>query len=299
MSDTLTTASAPETKLDILKVIEGIELSGKVNTDEDVLAAQVRSAVRRGHVQVRGQPTKGDRVCLVGSGPSLTDTLPELIELLREGAKLVTVNGSYAWALAHNLLPSAHFVMDARASNARFVDPPIPRCHYLIASTCHPDLWDRVAGRPNVWMWHPVNKTEAAGQFLDRYFLGQWQPVGGGTTIITRALYVLRILGYLRFDLFGVDSCWLHDEHHAFPQPENAGDKQYRVTVAPTGHPGLARTFRCSGWHLAQLQDILRILRVNGDMALMAFHGDGLIAHALKVHADLADAEIRETTGGV
>lgn len=297
MSDSLTTTATPEAPLDILKVIEGIELSGKVNTDTETLTAQVASAIKRGAQQVRGQPTKPDHICLVGSGPSLNDTLPELLELLRAGARLVTVNGSYGWALAHNLVPSAHLVMDARASNARFVDPAIPRCQYLIASTCHPDLWDRLEGRPNVWMWHPVTKTDPAGALLDRYYLGQWQPVGGGTTIITRALFVLRILGYLRFDLFGVDSCWLGGAHHAFAQPENAGDKKYRVTVAPTGHPGLARTFLCSGWHLAQLQDVLRILRVNGDMALMAWHGDGLIAHALKVNANLADAEIREAGG--
>lgn len=287
MSDVLTSEA------DILKVIDGITLpEGLVNTDDDTLRAHITSALRRGHQQVRRQALQPDRICLLGGGPSLNDTLPELLELLRDGAKLVTVNGAYQWALDHNLTPQTQIVMDARASNARFVDPPLPRCHYVMSSTCHPELWDRLEGRERVWIWHPVQRTDPMAADLDAYYLKAWEPVGGGTTVITRALFVLRMLGYVRFDLFGVDSCWLQGKHHAYPQPENDGDHRYRVTVSPSGHPELAREFVCAGWHLKQVEDVLKILRINGQHFLLNVHGDGLLAYVMRSSAEALDTDI-------
>lgn len=287
MSDVLT----PEA--DILKVIEGITLpEGLVNTDDETLRAHVTSAMGRGHQQVRRQALQPDRICLLGGGPSLNDTLPELLELLRDGAKLVTVNGAYHWALEHNLTPQTQIVMDARASNARFVDPPLPRCHYAMSSTCHPDLWDRLEGRERVWIWHPVQRADPMAADLDAYYLKAWEPVGGGTTVITRALFVLRMLGYVRFDLFGVDSCWLNGQHHAYGQAENDGDHRYRVTVNPSGHPEMAREFQCAGWHLKQIEDVLKILRINGQHFLLNVHGDGLLAYVMRSSADALDTDI-------
>lgn len=287
MSDTLT-----ETP-DILKVIDGLTLpEGLVNTDDETLRANIRSAMRRGHKQVRRDGLKPDRICLLGGGPSLDDTLPELLDLLRDGAKLVTVNGAYHWALAHNLTPQSHIVMDARECNARFVDPPLPRCQYVMSSTCHPTLWDQLDGRDHVWIWHPVQRTDVLAADLDDYYLKAWEPVGGGTTVITRALFVLRMLGYVRFDLFGVDSCWVGGKHHAYPQAENDGDQRYRVTVNPSGYPEMAREFVCAGWHLKQVEDLLKILRINGQHFLLNVHGDGLLAYVMRSSADALDTDI-------
>lgn len=287
------TAVLTRSDTDILRVIEGLELpEGQVNTDDQTIRANIRQAMRRGHPQIRRQALQRDRICLVGGGPSLDDTLPELRDLIFEGAKLVTVNGAYQWAIGHNLEPKTQIVMDARASNARFVDPPLPRCNYVLSSTCHPDVWDRVEGREKVWIWHPVQRTDVLAAELDDYYLKAWEWVSGGTTVITRALFVLRLLGFTRFDIFGVDSCWLAGRHHAYPQPENEHDPCYRVTVAPTGYDEMARAFQCSGWHLKQIEDLLRIIRVNGDHFLLNVHGDGLLAYVLRTNAAALDTTI-------
>lgn len=278
-----------------MKVIEGLHLSGVTNTSDEQIRANVISAIRRQHPQVKQQPAKKERVCLVGSGPSLTDTKDELVEILRDGAKLVTLNGSYHWALEQNLMPSCQVLLDARPCNARFVEPVIPNCQYLVASTCHPDVWDRLEGRDRVWIYHPAQKSDPnLAAALDEYYFGHWQPIQGATTVASRALFALRTLGYLRFDLFGIDCCWLGDQHHAFPQPENEKDKPFRFTAAPSGHPELERSFICTGWHLKQLEDFLQIIRHAGQHFLLAVHGDGLLAWSLRVNADLAEAEISQ-----
>jgi hypothetical protein len=283
----ITVALAP----DPLKVLEGIELSGDLNTSEGDVLANIQHSIRLGYPQVKPQPAQPDRVVLVGGGPSLEETFGELRDLVFAGAKLVTVNGAYQWCLDRNLRPSAQIVLDARATNARFVQPTVPGCKYLLASQCHPETWAAVRGCPEVWIWHSLSEASAYKDVLDAYYLKAWHGVIGGTTVITRALVLLRALGYLRFDLFGVDSCWLDRSHHAFDQPENDLDRRMRILVHPTGHPELGQTFDCAPWHLQQLQDFLQIVRIHGHHFLMSVHGPGLLAYALRASAELVLTE--------
>lgn len=279
------------------KVIEGVELKGKQNVDEETLLENIRYAIRQHHPQVRRQAPQMDRICLVGGGPSLTATEPELVQLLHEGAKLVTVNGSYHWALSRNLRPQTQVIIDARPGNERFLDPPVPGCNYLISSQCAPSVWDAVANRERVWVFHTVLRDfTAAAELLDQHYFKRWESVNGGTTVASRALYALRILGYLRYDIFGVDCCWDAEGklHHAYPQPENEKDKRYNVTIAPGDAPDRSRTFYCSGWHLKQYEDFLQIIRAVGQQFLLNFHGDGMLAYTLATNADLSDAVITE-----
>jgi hypothetical protein len=271
-----------------LQVIEGIEFHGQINVADESLLANVRSAIRRNHPQIRPQPPTYERAAIVGGGPSLNSTLSELTDVLKEGAALITVNGSYHWCLEHNLIPKTQIVLDARPSNARFVKPYLPNCRYVLASQCAPELWDAVEGYQNVWIFHAVN--EAEGPFkdlLDDYYHGNWYGVGGGITVVTRAISLLRSIGCLRFDLFGVDCCFLDGEHHAYPQEENERDKAYTFKVSPVGHPELEQKFECAPWHAKQFECFLQMIRVNGHHYQLNVHGNGLLASALAMNADL------------
>ena len=279
LTEVVTTTTAQP---DILKVLEGVEMRGTINTPDDGLLANIRHSIRLGYPQVRPQPPQTDRIVLVGGGPSLEDTFDELRDLYFQGAKVVTVNGSYAWCLERNIRPSAHVLLDARPENARFVQPNVPQCKYLLASQCAPETWAAVEGRPEVWIWHAVAPDNTVLKpTLDAYYAGQWMPTPGGTTVIMRALLLLRAMGFLRFDLFGVDSCYMHGKGHAYEQPENATDKAYAFNVHPTGHPELSRTFMCAPWMAKQLECFLQSIRLHGHQFLLNVHGDGLLAYAL------------------
>lgn len=278
-----------------LNVLEGVSLSGKINVDEVELLANVRAAIRRPYPQVRPQPPNHERVVLVGGGPSLTETLPELVDLIQDGAKLVTVNGSYQWCLRQNLSPRTQVVMDARASNARFLEPAIKRCNYLLASQCAPETWDAVEGRSDVWIFHAAAGSDGPlKELLDAHYLGNWFGVGGGTTVITRALSVLVTLGYRRFDLFGVDSCFMNGQHHAYEQVENESDRPLAFDACPPDAPELRRRFYCAPWHVKQLECMLQMIRVNGGLFQIAVHGDGLLAFALRANAELKSVNAKE-----
>ena len=280
---------------DRMNVLEGIQLQGAVNTTDDVILENIRASIRRGHAQVKPHPDQGDRVVLVGGGPSLESTLPELRDLIFDGAKLVTVNGAYRWCIEHNLQPKTQIVMDARASNARFVDPPVPYCNYLFASQCHPALWDAVQGRDRVLIFHAATGDDPrVKQLLDDYYLGQWIGIGGGTTVMTRAVWLMRTFGYLRYDLFGVDCCWMDGAHHAYDQPENSRDKRIPFRVRAAGRDEPSRVFRCAPWHVKQVEDFLQEIRINSTRFMLNVHGDGLLAYVLR---DLADDLTLEQIG--
>ena len=269
-----------------LNLIEGLSVTGELNTPMPQILEQIRYGIRQGHPQARKELAKPDRIALVGGGPSLAGTLPELRELVFAGAKVITVNGAYHWCLEHNIFPTAQIVLDAKPSTARFLLPAIPRCTYFIASQCHPDTWAAVAGRDRVVIYHALNtnaKDIPEVPILNAYYgEGKWLPIVGGSTVTTRALVLLRHGGFLRFDLFGIDCCWLHGQHHAFAQPENDRDKRYRITVQQTRGEPNPQHFECAPWHVTQFNDLLQMIRVNGQHFLLNVHGSGLLAYAMR-----------------
>lgn len=257
--------------------------NGLVNTTDEAILSNIRAAIRRQHPQIRPFPPQHDEVCLVGSGPSLKDTEGELVDLYMGGAKIVTVNGAYQWCLERNLRPSTQVMLDARPSNARFLQPAVPRCQYVLASQCAPEAWDAVQGRPNVWIFHAAVSEGPIRALLDAYYHGNWWGVGGGVTVATRALNLLSMVGFRRFHLFGIDCCWMGKVHHAFPQVENEADQWFDLDLSIGNRPETKRTFRVSPWHCKQFEDFAQAIRINGDHFLLQVHGDGLLAYAIHI----------------
>lgn len=277
---------------EVLKVIEGVELSeGHMNVANDQILKNVEHSIRLGYPQVHTQPPKPDVIALVAGGPSLNDTIDELREVVFEGAVIVTVNGSYQWCIEHNFKPQAQIVIDARPENAHFLEgPEVPGCRYYLGSQCHPDLWAKVEGREFVGICHTLGPDdEPLQELLDRYYCKRWEGIAGGTTVTSRAVGLLRALGYLRFHLFGVDSCFMGETHHAYNQPQNDTDRMLKIAAhGVEGHTNeVSRDFNVAPWHLKQLEDFLRFVKVNGDKFLLSVHGDGLLAYTLKNYANI------------
>lgn len=261
---------------------------GEVNVSDEGLIANINHSIRLGHPQLYSQPMRPEKVCIVGGGPSLKDTFPKLLAELRAGAKLLTLNGAYNFCMERNLTPSATLVLDARPSNARFVAPLLPECRYWIASQAHPDTWQAVSEAKHVGIWHAAQNGSDSpiSQILDKFYLKQWHGAAGGTTVFSRGIGLARMLGYLRFEAFGIDSCFLEGDHHAFPQIENEADRPIKVTVAPENDPSLSKDFITTPWMLKQAEDVMIMIQNLGDNFLINFHGDGLISHMIKTASE-------------
>lgn len=250
------------------------------NTSDEVLLAQVAQNIRRGLPQAFPHQPNDKTAILVCGGPSLATTEKELAKAVWAGGKIFAVNGAYQWCIDHNLRPSAAIMLDAREFNSRFLREPVEGCKYMLASECHPSTFDVCRGR-DILLWHACSAGDAGYEVLKEYYFGRVHPVTLGTTVGIRAISLLRLLGFQLIDIFGLDSCWLDDAHHAYPQPENT-DLRIPVWLRPQDRDDKASRFECAPWHMKQFEDFLQLIRERGDMFQLSVRGPGLIATALR-----------------
>lgn len=284
-----------------------------LNTAEEEIRAQVRHNVAQGWQQVIPHEPSDAEVLILGGGPSLAAFEAEIRERKAAGAKIVTLNGAYTWALEHGLGPVTTVIVDAREFNKRFVQPIREDCLYLIASRCHPAVLEGLP-KSRTYLWHDtgdliedilkeaypptlglVPGTEDQATILPGYW-----PVPGGSSVLLRAIPLLRMLGYSRFHLYGCDSCLTGDAHHAFAQPENDSAPVIPICVTLDGHlgpiePGReGRIFACHPWMVAQASEMVDLIRSPiGEHIELEIHGDGLLAYILELAAAAASAEAK------
>jgi SAM-dependent methyltransferase len=253
---------------------------GKLNIGEDQVRANVRANVAAGWQQVEPHAANDAECMILAGGPSLAAHADMIHAMRAAGVKLITLNGAYNWAVEQGLKPSAQVIVDARAFNARFTRPVVPGCKYLIASQCDPGVLEGLP-RELTYLWH--TGSEYSKEDLDAAY-PVWWLIPGGSTVMLRAIPLMRLLGYQRFHLFGFDSCLDGDAHHAYAQPENDTEVVIPATVG-------GRTFRCHAWHIAQAQEFMNLVKFLGDEIELEVYGDGLINHILRTGAQISDNE--------
>jgi SAM-dependent methyltransferase len=261
---------------------------GVLNTTEELVKGNVRHNIFHNFnnedepwQQIVPHETNDMEVMLLGGGPSLAEFEDEIKVKRAEGIKLVTMNGAYNWAIERGLRVSAQIVVDARPFNARFTRPVLdlsedyPGCKYLIASQVDPSV---LQGLPveRTYLWHTT--ADMFREILDERY-DRWYGIPGGSTVLLRAIPLLRILGYHQFHLYGCDSCIARagDQvlDHAYPQPENAPEPIMPVNVG-------GKIYACYAWHVAQAQQFIDMIRFMGHEIELNIPGDGLLAHILK-----------------
>lgn len=259
--------------------IQPVKIVGELNVTKDQIRANVSANLSHGWQQVTPHLTTEVEVMVLAGGPSLNSQTDTIRRLREEGVKLVTLNGTYKWALYHDLKPSAQIVVDGREFNARFTKPVIEDCKYLISSQCAPPVLN---GLPHerTWLWH--SGVDHIRDLLDAHG-APWWPIPGGSTVMLRAIPLLRMLGFHRFHLFGFDSCLDGESHHAYEQPENDNKLIVQTTCGD-------RTFQCHAWMVNQAREFQDLVRYLGDEIDIEVYGDGLIAHVLRTAAELDTA---------
>jgi len=160
---------------------------------------------------------------IIGGGPSLKDNLGSLKSKIRTGAHVLTTNGTLKFLMEKGLKPDYHAQFDARPENSSFVEGG-PEITYLIGSMSSPKVLDALEGK-RVILWHGGFDLDEQLKILAPYQNRPISVIGGGYTIGLRALTLGYQMGYRRFVLYGVDSSFKEDEHHAYAQALNDGDK--------------------------------------------------------------------------
>ena len=261
--------------------------SGVVNVSEDIIRANIKFNNAQDWLPVQPYPTNDTEVMILGGGWSLNEHIDKIRELQDKGVKIITLNGTYQWAIEHELKIGAQVIIDARPFNARFAKPVLDGVKYFIASQCDPSVFEGLP-KDRTFIWH-INQNLVSDILKDTN--KQFYPVPGGSTALLRAIPLFRMLGFKKFYLFGCDSCLSpNNEHHAYPQPENDSEIILPMTLNPSG-----RVFYGHSWMLSQAQEFMDLLEFLGDEFELEVYGDGLLNHILQTVADLADEENKIT----
>jgi len=264
---------------------DDVVLDGKVNTDLEEVRENIQINSETPYQTIVPHELQETEVMLVAGGPSLNDYKDEIIQLRAEGTPLITTNGTYNWAIENGMTPSMQLVIDAREFNKRFVTPVVDDCKYVIASQASPKVFE---GLPleRTYVWH-VNLKEDVAELLNELY-EIWFACPGGSTVTLRGLCLLRMLGFHKIHVYGFDSCYRDEEHHAYEQPEN----DYKSMTVPVSVGG--KVFQCDPWMYSQAREFLQMVGMLGDEIDLDVKGDGLIAHMIKTGAALSALEENE-----
>jgi uncharacterized Rossmann fold enzyme len=211
---------------------------------------------------------------LIGGGPSVLDTLPEIANRQEDGQTIFALNGAAHWLTERGIVPDYQVILDPRPENVRFVKPPVAK-KYLIASQCHPHVFDWLA-REDVMLFHHAEDG------IDQHFEGNPLVIGGGITVGLVAMALVYALGYRKLHLYGYDSSDRDGDGHAYTQAETKAEELRREIWLDH------RKFMCSPGMFAQANAFEGFARMMAEHnALITVHGSGLLPSIARKMAGL------------
>lgn len=171
---------------------------------------------------------------IIANGPSAmsADTSGETL----------AVNGALK-LFARGVGPTYWAACDPQEIVASFIpDNPPTNTIYLVASHCHPKVFEKLKGR-DVRLWH-VDNPDTRDLTVD-----------GVPTAVSITLVVMQLMGrmgYRRFETWGWDGCYLDGRDHAVGQA-HSGDN---ITIRVGDHD----TFDTTSTWAAEAQDAVMLL---------------------------------------
>ena len=250
----------------------------KLNVDEEVRCANIAANAKLDFPHIMPHQPQDIEIMLLCGGVSALDCKDDIIQKREAGMPLVTVNGSFNMAIDWGLRPSLQCVLDARKFNKRFVSQMpgyTDTTKFIIATQCDPSLF---VGLPEdrTYLWTVSGSMETLNIVKENYgeVYKDWWPCDGGSTVALRALVLLRMLGFSKIHIYGMDSCNF-DDHHAYDQEENDGNRSYPVIVGKGRDT--EKEFNCEAWHLFQANDFMAMVPRYFMDCDLAVYGNGLI----------------------
>lgn len=194
--------------------------------DEATREQQCESNLARGLpvCQIQMPPKKTGRLAIVGCGPSILDYWNEIVE-----HKFIwAINGAYGYLLNRGLVPD-FVTADPHEAVLEHVTVTNKASKFYLTSVAHPSVLDHLEGH-KVRLWHSDGNAPE----------GYEPRVVGGSTTVTRAICLARMLGWRDITVYGAESSFedkrniTDDENSDFFEiavPHGSG-RIYKTTMA-------------------------------------------------------------------
>lgn len=262
------------------------------NTSEQI-DANIEASLRRKYIPLTELLGKeSGTVSIVGSGPSLKDTWKDI------KGDVIACNASNQFLLERGIVPKYVMIFDADILAEEFVTTPHKDVTYLIASRCHPKLFEHLEGY-RVVVWHAKGDLNIEKILEKRQ---RMEPmVGGGSAAVTRTMFLSHPLGYRTMHLYGADSSYNNAEtkkrydREVIEKDDLKGSADHsHIRRSTTVEKFLSimvngRVFHTTPWMAAQAEDFKVLVPSLQRLGMkIVVHGDGLIPHlARAMHLDV------------
>lgn len=261
--------------------IDDVVTEVKYCVEKDVHNLHIAKSIAAGYPPIpvaNNGEIKKESIAIVCSGPSLAQSW----EQVRMCTHVLTCSGAHDYMIEREIIPHFHMETDPRPHKAVFTRKPDSRTKYLIASSCHPDVFANLKGHA-VHIWHVVPADE-----LHRMPRGHWM-ITGGCNVGLRALVMARLMGYVDVHVFGMD-CSAGDADKVFhvnAHPNEPKEKSRRIVRVGD------KAFFSSGVFIECARQFFKETMLLSDVRV-TLHGEGLLqALAIQKMADPAEIEKR------
>jgi len=213
---------------------------------------------------VPSETLTSEPIALVCYGPSLKKNWEDI----RKFKKIMTCSGAHQFLLEREITPTYHVDLDPREHKVKMLGTPNKDTEYLMASCCHPSMWELLEGY-KVKLWHIFNNEDEKELPLS-YPPGEWI-LTGGNNVGLRLMVVARALGFTNQHIFGMDCSFPKgDEHHAGVHL-NTHKKLYEVPYA-------GKVFYVEPVMLTYAHQFFHEIKQLPDVSFNLY-GDGLLQH--------------------
>ena len=207
-----------------------------------------------------GQPAS---ISVVGYGASLLDTWQHIPR------PILTCSGAHNFLVERGIIPDFHVELDSRLEKLAFLSNPQKQTKYLIASLCHPFVWPKLEAY-DVEYFHALNSQHTV-DWVTAHDPGS-VVMGGGCLVGTMAIHIAGMLGYGRFNAYGLDCSavngkWHAGDHHNTPRNSRralVGNRFFETT----------RTLITGAWEYYERTAPVADVTLHGDGMLKAIQQD-------------------------
>ncbi len=241
-----------------------VEFDVQLPTTDAVLHEHVLHALSLGLVEAERRPYQRSQPHLkvIASGPSA-----KLATL--DGATLA-VNNALQLFTDQDKSPTYWAGCDPQQHLADFLKNPPTNTIYLVASKCHPDVFEALKDR-KVILWHVDDPC-----ILDLVGIERMVPTACSITLTSFGL--MEMLGYTTFEVWGWDACYQDGKSHANDQIHAGQD--VRIGVPDETQPDGYRYFHTTNSWALEAQDAMDKLPAFN----VSIMGDGFIAARAAYH---------------
>lgn len=195
------------------------------NTPAEVTRAQLIQNAERDLPWLEKEALKERPLVIVGGGPSLKYHWQQITG---HNGDILALNNAYGFLLERGISPDYFMLLDAREDNVDFLDSISLTTRHFIAAQCHPSVFDELQGYNTTLYLTILPDTLELVAHIDKPKVQLAANVG---TVGMKALSLAYVLGYRELHLYGYDSSYEDDAHHAFPQALNDTAKTVDVYV--------------------------------------------------------------------